>query len=712
MIDIRINGISLDLRQDTKISLTIKTPFFNTSFIPGTWSFPFTIPATDHNLTVLGFPDIIENKDPFKKKIECQLFIGGIHWISGVMNIMPSNSKELKVCILAGAGTIAEVKDKKIKEFNWPEVNIPYTPVRYIIVQPHSFAIVPIDTGSFSGNVNFRFRGTTYTVTTTGTHPDGRFAEAIHLLAAAINANTETNGATAEYAPWEEGMVIVGTGGGTHRPGLKIINDPNGPYANEALAPDNSWSMAVQNTWFIKQSFFGSGTTELLEAFNAIANGTSEENRYVLPLMYNQRFYDDKNSNWGNYINVYDEVYGYSHNTIANPSNKTFVPMFRLRYILDKILTDAGNYQLSGTWVSKIIDKLIFYNNKAIDKLVTVYRMNSHLEDYPGGNVNLNVFANKFQVTDHMPDLSFSEILNGLKNKFAMVYFFDLKNKTITPVPFKEILLNNDYEDWTEGTTPEFEYGLNDTDGFTLSENLDSSDASIEVLDLTKYTLLDPIESADELPEPAEGLAVLVKNENYWYVTEMIQQNPDNEEEGFQDEDIFIAEWVKKSFNLQPYVVDNGKEEIKSIFSTLAFLQNRIAYSEQLGSSPEFGLGKNGFSPRLLIYYGIVSGAPYATCSGKRSDGAKIGEFSLLPEELTADGEDLGLYKQFWEDVLNFRANTRMVTFRKKFSLSEILSLDQMKPKRIGNVNYILDEIRLNVSMDGIEMAEVDLWKK
>ena len=54
MIDIRIEGESLDLFPDTAYTLERYSPLFDFETIQGTRVYPFSVPSTPRNRTILG----------------------------------------------------------------------------------------------------------------------------------------------------------------------------------------------------------------------------------------------------------------------------------------------------------------------------------------------------------------------------------------------------------------------------------------------------------------------------------------------------------------------------------------------------------------------------------------------------------------------------------------------------------------------------------
>ena len=64
MIEIILEGKSLDLKPNTTIEFNLKNPLFSEDgTVPGSYTIPFTLPLSDKNKNILGFPNILESEN-------------------------------------------------------------------------------------------------------------------------------------------------------------------------------------------------------------------------------------------------------------------------------------------------------------------------------------------------------------------------------------------------------------------------------------------------------------------------------------------------------------------------------------------------------------------------------------------------------------------------------------------------------------------------
>jgi hypothetical protein len=114
MLDIRIKNTSLDLGK-VSITFELTSPIFNSV---GSFSYPFTLPATAKNKTLLNFParinNGIENID-----YESEIYLEGLLWKRGKLVISESNSETIKCYFTVGEGYFYnQIKDLKLKDLD------------------------------------------------------------------------------------------------------------------------------------------------------------------------------------------------------------------------------------------------------------------------------------------------------------------------------------------------------------------------------------------------------------------------------------------------------------------------------------------------------------------------------------------------------------------------------------------------------------------
>lgn len=80
MLGVRIENQFIDLFASTAINFELNSPIFltdNTDIFPGSYSFPFSVPANSHNRKILGAAEAIDNADPFLSKAGAEIYVFG-----------------------------------------------------------------------------------------------------------------------------------------------------------------------------------------------------------------------------------------------------------------------------------------------------------------------------------------------------------------------------------------------------------------------------------------------------------------------------------------------------------------------------------------------------------------------------------------------------------------------------------------------------------
>jgi hypothetical protein len=189
-------------------------------------------------------------------------------------------------------------------------------------------------------------------------------------------------------------------------------------------------------------------------------------------------------------------------------------------------------------------------------------------------------------------------------------------------------------------------------------------------------------------------------------------------------------DWELYSYNVEPQIVGDGKQEKEFIAGTLPgryqgydssgaykLLPPAFAYSETNGFSSEAVLD---IPLKLLFWRGqrpTFSGPTYpmaqAGCHNEEPMYLRIGDYSLnLKEYADGDGTgDKGIIEVFHTPWLNFMANTKKVTAITYLSFTELLALPLYKKVRIDRVDYLSAKRSYNIYKDHIGPQTQELYK-
>jgi hypothetical protein len=126
MLTLFVNNTSLDLSKDVSITLKFSSPIFNTI---GDHTYPFKLPATPLNVSVLGFKHRIENAtDPFQV-FDASLEWNGILILKGTLRILKAQSDFYEATLYMDKGDffyrrkLMTLQDIDYGELEWSNVN-------------------------------------------------------------------------------------------------------------------------------------------------------------------------------------------------------------------------------------------------------------------------------------------------------------------------------------------------------------------------------------------------------------------------------------------------------------------------------------------------------------------------------------------------------------------------------------------------------------
>ncbi|KAA3439567.1 hypothetical protein [Rufibacter hautae] len=118
-IMIKLGDTWLDLPEELSIQIEAWNPLFETDRIPGTLTFPFTLPFSSGNNKVLGFPGHLSVARYRQPQQACQLFLMGQLWKVGKLNLVKRSSKGYEVNFQTDVGDIsALLKEQNLRELD------------------------------------------------------------------------------------------------------------------------------------------------------------------------------------------------------------------------------------------------------------------------------------------------------------------------------------------------------------------------------------------------------------------------------------------------------------------------------------------------------------------------------------------------------------------------------------------------------------------
>lgn len=233
--------------------------------------------------------------------------------------------------------------------------------------------------------------------------------------------------------------------------------------------------------------------------------------------------------------------------------------------------------------------------------LLTEYR-NIPITDDIAQYYNIcNIFSNKLNIDEHVPDITNADFINIIHNTFGVAYFIDSTTKEIEFTFIKDILSAHKSLDLTP-------YLLNKE---TAIENMEDTGYSyslkpIEEKDIDKTKLIPSVLTYYHLPNPVlnYGKICFVVNENQF----RISQREGNDVNNWQ----FKWEPFTGNNSVIEWSTGSETEEIKpdlkipnmSIVDQTTYYPNFVMQIESPGCSPLFSTENTGFEMHLINYIG------------------------------------------------------------------------------------------------------------
>lgn len=425
MLHLRINGNHLDLDESTAITITVHNPAFDVDGAEQLYSFPFRIPWTENNISLLSSPHRLDRKG--NAVFDAAMDIEGLPFEpAGTLSLKGQNFGPAGGSAVFTNGTtelLDELDGINIHEIleNVPSsINPPEARWTFTIAEPPNVYNIQV------GGISFGL-GLSETAIMS-------LADVIADLVSQINA---------VYTD----MALPG-GNGTLQLRSELVE----------LNPVDSY-----NAQFTLSSIITPGQASLA----AFQNHVTEVNNtpvatHCFPVLNWSGFY--KGNNLGTFTNLINGWWDSGHidiNPYQEPAwETTYIPMVKLKYVLDRIVEAAGSLSGIYGYLVEAFDllQLIFLNNVALDQLQQNY--------YDAGQLRyINRMKESIDLNGHVPEMTAKELLLSLTSGFGLWF------RTIgTGIHFfqKNAQLGQEPIDWTKLSEPEWGGTMTFPDGFEI----------------------------------------------------------------------------------------------------------------------------------------------------------------------------------------------------------------------------------------------------
>ena len=683
MIAIKINGEFLDMPEKFKINFVKCNPLFATGFVEGDFSYSFALKLSPKNMRIFGFPqelNIYGNPILFN----CELYLDNIFWTTAILTINSNTKSTVECDLVTNAGLFGKnTANKKLKELDFG--NDPFIPeaqlyALYLLQGTYGSAdTITFDINSGAYNYNIPFTGNLWT--------------ALGNLVNAVNLQTPMHGFVASRRRYEI------------RSGTEIcffyVEKPFS-YTSDSVTFNiyfatgnvSNFYAPLLNQWTYQPD---AAQVHILAHMKNMLDYPYyreffTERQYCFPKMINTDFYSTNDylssviyNNYNGTVGVYD----------INLNENLAVPFLFVKYIVERMLLDSG-YRLGGSFFEDPeIATLILYNNRALGFLY--YNDNEHVSDI-------------LYFEDHVSMTTCGDFLNMLKSKFSLSFKFDARKKICFIDGSKDIINSLKRKDYTNKAEPYHNSEMIVKKGFTFGFEFDSSDAYVEdyIRDLSSYTLKGAKQTTDDLPMigNVSGDVRYVSNMNMWCYW-----------------DVNDNSWKGLAQNLMDKIIGDGETEVRVKGSPVfirwkpydpragAETKQLMAWTAQRGTHNGLnkGVDNRSIGSRLLFWRGIDQDEngedyPLASYEPYNFNFDKNWNYSLQWET------ENGLINKWWKEYIRFWNSTRMVTHRMILSAHELIMLDEREKIRIDGIDYLMKEMRISFSQNGIEKIEADLY--
>ena len=406
------SGEYLDLDEQVQIPLRIIFPAFAQEAGDNTHSLQFDLPATAHNIRQLSHAYRVHTYSPILTH-EVRVLVDHFPLMRGTLITYSANFRGQRIAATfeADLSVIAQdLNDTKLRDIDLGGVRvigsaaISSLEVSMTINDPNGVALIEVN------------GATAYVILNPGLDQEDIFISLASQITGAANQATASVSGSGAGAT----MTITATSG-------------------DLLVDFREASNAVSYT------DLGGGSGSAIHA-NILAHMLATytdpigDHDYQFFPVSNPDFYDGQNSDYLEYVNLFDYDTG---TFVANSSaageawRNTSVPFPRVQYLFQQVLAHFGLSDQTDYLALPYFSQLCLWNNVSLD-----------LEGDDGGGA-FNQFKSSFNLADHVPDWSCAELIRQLIGLFNLSFHVDWEKKEASLSPRKN-LISQPPTDWSD----------------------------------------------------------------------------------------------------------------------------------------------------------------------------------------------------------------------------------------------------------------------
>lgn len=381
----------------------------------------------------------------------------------------------------------------------------------------------------------------------------------------------------------------------------------------------------------------------------------------------------------------------------------TISPLLYLPYVITKLFETLGIEINNNVFESPEINQLCIYANNSLNRF-----------DLQGANP----IRDSFNLSDMLPPIPASEFFKDVCKTLGIVYSFNEFNNTLILKTIDSIIQDHTAIPFSNGILTKAHIDINTISGFHLKyEKPEDPFVSENYKNLDEVNLLGSVSTLSELPHEANpNDCFLVEQESAYYYYGLEEETNNLS---------WLLYTMAFSFDIKHVsAVQNASENLLEIVLPCPPMMMRTSPKHD----PTWGNHRDWVIPAtkrpgrlqgtkkadpdyyLLFYRGLIFDSffeLYPYLSNQREP--SIGGVPLPdPLDLSLTHEDHSLYKKRFHRYLTWRTGVDGThRFIKDISTRELAEFDFLRWYNILGMDYLIQEIRFEITPRGISPAEI-----
>jgi len=407
---------------------------------------------------------------------------------------------------------------------------------------------------------------------------------------------------------------------------------------------------------------------------------------FTLFHVLNNWFFEGVEFPLGNYSGV-SLINDYHPTTKMNVPVRVATPFPYLNYVLNQLFDQ----------LSIIVEYNSLENNDELKQLVIFNNNAMNIFKEETGSV-LFPMKDEFNLANHVPKVTFSELFEQLENHFGLFLFYNEVTGQIKLVLFKDILNSTSIEITSDFKKQQIQ--VNDFDGYELKYEIGVLKEGVNNREISSFNFLGNVSSFSQLPVSENSINDLyfVDYLNRYYYWDY----------GLNSAGTTVLKW--NPINV-PYNDFKSQKSSKTFNINSSLLNYAAGIKGNIENDPREDVTECGLS--LIFFRGICTDTvffpyyqkPLGTAYAESPDFAETFNHSL-----TWHGSK-GLLEKFWKVPLEFYRNTRPAEYTMPLTPAQLKQIDFSKKWRWDQADWLIDRIRFTVTNDKISPSNVTAWK-